>query len=328
MKERDFMPNMERGKPATYTGDKKAKMAAKTNKKWVRLATVFAYVLSVSLAAIILAIYYSLIWKPTSACTPSGRPGVASNLSTNTSSTVGNSTDTNSTHVDLLLLNVTSATGLQTEPRAETKAHVHWDTNRSPAVLSEDTLTQTQSAKVGPTEHHKASISYTTVDIEKVAFTNTVDRQAPQTVTAAEDAVNKKSPSTRVTSVYTHDQRGVNSASGRITTGEIPQETHEGSASGSLVDSKTAEASTRRATPPSGAPTDAFASSQGLLSYTTPEQAQTNWQRRHQTGTTESQPKSDTIEGSSPVQEDLDTKDVTVTHSHFSEPINYGRNGE
>ncbi|XP_077394948.1 uncharacterized protein LOC144031552 [Festucalex cinctus] len=67
MRERDFMPNMERGKPATYTGDKKAKMAAKTNKKWVRLATVFAYVLSVSLAAIILAIYYSLIWKPTSA---------------------------------------------------------------------------------------------------------------------------------------------------------------------------------------------------------------------------------------------------------------------
>lgn len=65
MRERDFMPNMERGKPATYTGDKKAKMAAKTNKKWVRLATVFAYVLSVSLAAIILAIYYSLIWKPT-----------------------------------------------------------------------------------------------------------------------------------------------------------------------------------------------------------------------------------------------------------------------
>ncbi|XP_031437497.1 uncharacterized protein zgc:153157 [Clupea harengus] len=70
MKDRDFMPNMERGKPATYTGDKKAKMAAKTNKKWVRLATVFAYVLSVSIAAIILAIYYSLIWKPTSGSTP------------------------------------------------------------------------------------------------------------------------------------------------------------------------------------------------------------------------------------------------------------------
>ncbi|KAM4690820.1 putative transmembrane protein INAFM2 [Rhinophrynus dorsalis] len=64
MKDKDFVGNVERGKPATYTGDKKAKMAAKTNKKWVRLATVFAYVLSVSLAAIILAIYYSLIWKP------------------------------------------------------------------------------------------------------------------------------------------------------------------------------------------------------------------------------------------------------------------------
>ncbi|XP_068109500.1 putative transmembrane protein INAFM2 [Hyperolius riggenbachi] len=64
MKDKDFMPNTERGKPATYTGDKKAKMAAKTNQKWVRLATVFAYVLSVSLAAIILAIYYSLIWMP------------------------------------------------------------------------------------------------------------------------------------------------------------------------------------------------------------------------------------------------------------------------
>uniref|UniRef100_A0AAQ4RYM4 InaF motif containing 2 n=1 Tax=Gasterosteus aculeatus aculeatus TaxID=481459 RepID=A0AAQ4RYM4_GASAC len=74
MRERDFMPNMERGKPATYTGDKKAKMAAKTNKKWVRLATVFAYVLSVSLAAIILAIYYSLIWKPTSASSSAGKP--------------------------------------------------------------------------------------------------------------------------------------------------------------------------------------------------------------------------------------------------------------
>ncbi|KAK1893475.1 putative transmembrane protein INAFM2 [Dissostichus eleginoides] len=38
MRERDFMPNMERGKPATYTGDKKAKMAAKTNKKWTGLS--------------------------------------------------------------------------------------------------------------------------------------------------------------------------------------------------------------------------------------------------------------------------------------------------
>lgn len=62
MKEKE--PPAERGKPATYTGDKKARMAAKTNKKWVRLATVLAYVLSVSLAAIVLAVYYSLIWQP------------------------------------------------------------------------------------------------------------------------------------------------------------------------------------------------------------------------------------------------------------------------
>lgn len=110
MRERDFMPNMERGKPATYTGDKKAKMAAKTNKKWVRLATVFAYVLSVSLAAIILAIYYSLIWKPTSASSSSGKPGVSeevsptANISTNIS-TSNNVSEWNSTKTGLLPLN-------------------------------------------------------------------------------------------------------------------------------------------------------------------------------------------------------------------------------
>lgn len=49
----------------TFSADKnKTKMAAKTNKKWVRLATVLAYVLAVSLAAIVLAVYYSLIWDP------------------------------------------------------------------------------------------------------------------------------------------------------------------------------------------------------------------------------------------------------------------------
>ncbi|XP_069008087.1 uncharacterized protein [Embiotoca jacksoni] len=112
MRERDFMPNMERGKPATYTGDKKAKMAAKTNKKWVRLATVFAYVLSVSLAAIILAIYYSLIWKPTSASSSSGKPGVPEevtptvNISTNIS-TGNNASEWNTTQTRLLSLNQT-----------------------------------------------------------------------------------------------------------------------------------------------------------------------------------------------------------------------------
>lgn len=112
MRERDFMPNMERGKPATYTGDKKAKMAAKTNKKWVRLATVFAYVLSVSLAAIILAIYYSLIWKPTSASSSGGKPGVpeevtpTANISTNIS-TSNNVSEWNSTQTGQLPLNQT-----------------------------------------------------------------------------------------------------------------------------------------------------------------------------------------------------------------------------
>jgi hypothetical protein len=52
-------------KGPTFTSDKsKTKMTAKTNKKWVRLATVLAYVLAVSLAAIVLATYYSLIWEP------------------------------------------------------------------------------------------------------------------------------------------------------------------------------------------------------------------------------------------------------------------------
>ncbi|XP_070776800.1 uncharacterized protein [Enoplosus armatus] len=112
MRERDFMPTMERGKPATYTGDKKAKMAAKTNKKWVRLATVFAYVLSVSLAAIILAIYYSLIWKPTSASSSAGKPGMpeevtpTANISTNIS-TSNNVSEWNSTQTGLLSLNQT-----------------------------------------------------------------------------------------------------------------------------------------------------------------------------------------------------------------------------
>lgn len=109
MRERDFMPNMERGKPATYTGDKKAKMAAKTNKKWVRLATVFAYVLSVSLAAIILAVYYSLIWKPTSqgSGVPNGTP--ANNITLMNVSSSVNATSANSTQAD----NGTSANGTQ-----------------------------------------------------------------------------------------------------------------------------------------------------------------------------------------------------------------------
>uniref|UniRef100_A0A3P9LPX7 InaF motif containing 2 n=1 Tax=Oryzias latipes TaxID=8090 RepID=A0A3P9LPX7_ORYLA len=127
MRERDFMPNMERGKPATYTGDKKAKMAAKTNKKWVRLATVFAYVLSVSLAAIILAIYYSLIWKPTSGSSSSGKPGVpdgvtpGANMSTDSTLSTNNSvSEWNSTQTRLLAVN---STLLGTAARAQPTLH-------------------------------------------------------------------------------------------------------------------------------------------------------------------------------------------------------------
>lgn len=120
MRERDFMPNMERGKPATYTGDKKAKMAAKTNKKWVRLATVFAYVLSVSLAAIILAIYYSLIWKPTSGSS-SGKPGVPEGVSptANVSAVSPNSSvsEWNSTQTVMVTDMAVNQTRLATTPR-------------------------------------------------------------------------------------------------------------------------------------------------------------------------------------------------------------------
>lgn len=52
-------------KAPMFTAEKnKNKMASKTNKKWVRLATVLAYVVAVSLAAIVLAVYYSLLWNP------------------------------------------------------------------------------------------------------------------------------------------------------------------------------------------------------------------------------------------------------------------------
>lgn len=124
------MPNMERGKPATYTGDKKAKMAAKTNKKWVRLATVFAYVLSVSLAAIILAIYYSLIWKPTSASSSTEKPREVTptaNISTNFS-TSSNVSEWNSTQTRLLSFSQTRqdttphSAAFQSDDRVESAA--------------------------------------------------------------------------------------------------------------------------------------------------------------------------------------------------------------
>lgn len=98
------MPNMERGKPATYTGDKKAKMAAKTNKKWVRLATVFAYVLSVSLAAIILAIYYSFFWSPNKSNNSTTPTAIPTTIPTTES---GNGTESNSTLATPIHINAT-----------------------------------------------------------------------------------------------------------------------------------------------------------------------------------------------------------------------------
>ena len=91
----NYRANADGGtKGPTYTGDKnKTKMASKTNKKWIRLATVFAYIVSVSLAAVVLAIYYSLMWNPDkdNATTPTpttaggavnGGPGNESNATT------------------------------------------------------------------------------------------------------------------------------------------------------------------------------------------------------------------------------------------------------
>ncbi|XP_061099915.1 uncharacterized protein LOC133129680 [Conger conger] len=300
MKERDFMPNMERGKPATYTGDKKAKMAAKTNKKWVRLATVFAYVLSVSLAAIILAIYYSLIWKPTSSSYSVVRPGlpegvsVASNLSTKTTpSTLANSTDTNSTQTGSpLLLTVTGKTGLITDPQDETKAQIfHWgNIPKSPAVLSGDT--STQSAQVRPTGHQTTSQSYTSVKTTRVAAT----KPAPQTIHTiiAEEAAVKRE------------------ASGLIKTFEMPQETHEGSATLSSTDFQSAEAYLRLDELSSEAPSDAFMSSYGPFGDTNTEQTQRTLQRQNQESPTESQPVTDTTEGPS-LLKDLPTKNSEDT---------------
>jgi len=79
-------------KRPSYTGDRsKAKMASKSNKKCVRLATVFAYVLAVSLVAVGLAIYYSLMWTPgkVDSPTPAGSPSPSTSMVTSSSSAHG-----------------------------------------------------------------------------------------------------------------------------------------------------------------------------------------------------------------------------------------------
>ncbi|XP_061699965.1 putative transmembrane protein INAFM2 isoform X3 [Syngnathoides biaculeatus] len=92
MRERDFMPNMERGKPATYTGDKKAKMAAKTNK--------------------------NLIWKPTSASS-AGKPGTPEGVTAMPANISANASEWNSTQ---LAVNRTARQG--STPHS---AAFHWD---------------------------------------------------------------------------------------------------------------------------------------------------------------------------------------------------------
>ena len=51
--------------PSSTDKNKQTKTTtSNANKKWIRLATVVTYVIAVSLAAIILAIYYSVFWDP------------------------------------------------------------------------------------------------------------------------------------------------------------------------------------------------------------------------------------------------------------------------
>jgi hypothetical protein len=42
----------------------KRKAVEQVNKKWVRVLTVLIYVISVSLVALVLGLYYRLIWRP------------------------------------------------------------------------------------------------------------------------------------------------------------------------------------------------------------------------------------------------------------------------
>ncbi|KAK3516380.1 hypothetical protein QTP70_010112 [Hemibagrus guttatus] len=127
MKDRGFLD--ERGKPATYTGDKKAKMTARTNQQWVRLATVFAYVLSVSLAAIILAIYYSLIWKPTPPGPSSRRPemsvmscaswSITESQNSTSAADLSHANNTNASSLETREINTTTAWLVAVQNKAE-----------------------------------------------------------------------------------------------------------------------------------------------------------------------------------------------------------------
>ncbi|EFP08930.1 hypothetical protein CRE_18031 [Caenorhabditis remanei] len=53
-----------RSKQPIYSSDKRVKFTQKSGVKWVRIITVLGYILSVSLPAISLSVYYIYIWDP------------------------------------------------------------------------------------------------------------------------------------------------------------------------------------------------------------------------------------------------------------------------
>ncbi|KAL1257396.1 hypothetical protein QQF64_010640 [Cirrhinus molitorella] len=148
---------MERGKPATYTGDKKAKMAAKTNKKWVRLATVFAYVLSVSLAAIILAIYYSLLWSPNKSDSSSSSPSPTAAAIPTTAS--GNGTESNSTLETPIHINATgtNATLKRTARSADLYTYIPSDISDTQPAAKTQSSRREQTLAGGDAQHEDDS---------------------------------------------------------------------------------------------------------------------------------------------------------------------------
>lgn len=264
------MPSVERGKPATYTGDKKAKMAAKTNKKWVRLATVFAYVLSVSLAAIILAIYYSLIWKPTSASSSAGRPEgpeevtVAANFSTNITYT--NVTDANSTQTNLYLVNDTISQGSAANLRAEPQIKVfHWeDENKSPSLVSDDILSgSAPTGRYSTANNDKAAEPARQVTLDKGSI-------SPR---PADGTINNQSPTARSrTTESILDKREKREASRLVTGSGIQFHPLEGPADDTPWDLK----------PPSKAQAATTTNPLGLQRGTARDQAQQGSQSRNQ----------------------------------------------
>ncbi|XP_055347160.1 uncharacterized protein LOC129594486 isoform X2 [Paramacrobiotus metropolitanus] len=52
------------GKPPTYTLQKAARMAARVNTTWARIASVIAYLLAISAIGFVLVLYYVLFYNP------------------------------------------------------------------------------------------------------------------------------------------------------------------------------------------------------------------------------------------------------------------------